>query len=101
MKEPWEDRLKAWHDVEPSPGFEDAVWRRIEAAPPTRIPAWRAVFDLLAARPALAMATGLAIGVMVGSALLSPSTLHADQFALLGGDSLAGNYMHLVEGGLP
>lgn len=91
------DDLKAWRDIEPGPGFEDAVWRRIEAAP---IPQ-RTWLDVLALRPVFATAAGLAAGVIIGLALTTRPAPLANQFALFNSSSVAGNYVHLIAGDHP
>jgi hypothetical protein len=91
-RDPLKESLAAWRDIEPRPGFEDAVWRRIERQPAPPRHAWW---------PVWATAAGIATGVLVGLAVTVPHRARANDFAMLAPSSVAGSYVHLVSGDTP
>ncbi|MFH0907333.1 MAG: hypothetical protein V1929_01035 [bacterium] len=99
--DPLKKALATWRDIEPRQGFEDAVWRRIEARPEQAASPFRAFIELLTARPAWAACAGVAAGVLIGLALTGRPASASEQFALLGSDSLASNYIQLATGYKP
>lgn len=105
--EPLSALLRQWQGVEPAPGFEAAVWRRLRPAPAERpASAWDPWFAVLLPHPVwagaaavlIALATGLASGIAL------PGRAYADAggtHALLHPRTLMGTYVALAEGGHP
>lgn len=94
--------LKMSRGIEPSPGFEDGVWRRIHAASAANVKGVSSFRDWLLPRPAwvtaLAAAASIMIGMMAGfSAPHSPGSLHASGL-LLRSQTLAGSYVAMSTG---
>jgi len=97
--------LARWRDVEPSPGFETAVWRRIRqriAEPAVKagwgdlVPGW------LTAQPAWAMVAVIVAGAIIGGwAGVAPLSRpgRGSEVALLRPGTLAGNYVSMTSGG--
>jgi hypothetical protein len=103
--DPLKDALAAWRDIDPRPGFEDSVWRRIEAQPNvTRASSpWLPATEITGWKPVslFATAAGVIAGIVIGLALAAPPSPRAHEFALLNSGSLAGSYVHLVSGDSP
>jgi len=97
--------LRQWSAIEPSVGFEDAVWRRLRAVPATQPTGlWDRWLDGFLPHPiwagAAAAALALAIGLFVG--LATPDRAWSgghDTHALLHSRTLMGTYAALSEGG--
>lgn len=97
-------RLRQWQGIEPSPGFDRAVWDRIRAeaaAEPVRL----TVIELLRrplAGPAwsAAAAAVLGVGIGVAAAFLHPRSTEsaAQTVRLLQPDTLAGAYLAMTTG---
>ncbi len=96
--------LRAWPAVEPSPGFEVEVWRRLqcEEAKSERI----VIRWFTHARPVRAAAAALVAGALLGAMLARQtvppvSAVHRSGAMLLHTETLAGSYLGLVAGGGP
>ena len=99
--------LSQWRAVEPGPGFEAAVWRRIRAVPAAQ-PAglWDRWLDWFLPHPvwagAAAASVAMAIGLLAG--LATPGHARAgghETHALLQPGTLMGAYAALSERGHP
>ena len=95
--------LQTWRDVEPAPGFEDRVWRRIETAGPAVSPTFTSwLRDSLLAEPAWVPAVSALAGVLVAAFLVLPSpSPRGGDLARLKSDTLSGSYVRLVSGNNP
>jgi hypothetical protein len=97
--------LRQWRDIEPTPNFEAAVWRRIrlaESAQPRRAP----LADILCEwirKPAYVTVFAVMLGASIGlwAGVLStpprPSAHGFGSFQFLGGETLSGGYVQLAE----
>ncbi len=90
--------LAQWPDIEPSPGFEQHVWRRIRA---TEAPvvwwrrAWNVWQDWQAWQPAYALACMLLLGAALGLAVAgwrTPAGADSTDWHVLRTASLSGQY---------
>jgi hypothetical protein len=98
--------LRTWRVMEPSPGFEDAVWRKIraEARPCPNVSAPSPAI-WAAARPIWLHAAAATFGIVLGISLAhathadSPPTRAAQQ--TLSPHTLAGAYLTLLTGDHP
>jgi hypothetical protein len=98
--------LRQWKGIEPRGDFESNVWRKIrlaEAGEP-QTAGWRQWWQVLMLRPAFSVAIALFVAVAIGgvsgwqasrASQPSPTPL----FSFLGGDSLAGGYVHTTAHG--
>lgn len=105
--ERFSDLMREWAAVEPGPGFEAAVWRRIRAVPVAQ-PAglWDRWLDWFLPHPiwagAAAATVAMAIGLLAG--LATPGRAGAGEHethALLHPGTLMGTYAALSERGHP
>jgi hypothetical protein len=96
--------LAHWRGVEPGPGFEDGVWRRIRAEAPSRatngLDAW---WTWLMAQPVYANAAMLCVGAAFGLAVLfafvDPTVATGtDEFNIFRAGSVSGSYAQMMNG---
>ncbi|MEI8352701.1 MAG: hypothetical protein WCG36_10385 [bacterium] len=85
--------LKQCKGIEPGPGFESAVWRRLHAAQPLPMPVWRARITLLA------VAAGFLIGLGLGVMFPPGGKAGTTRAAMIRNGSLTGAYLALSLGG--
>ena len=85
--------LKQCKDIEPSPGFEGAVWNKLHTAQPLPFSAWRSWMT------PLAVAAGLMIGIGVGVMFPAGDRSGTVNGAIFRNGSLTGAYMALSSGG--
>lgn len=106
MDHKWKQMMAQWRDIEPRPGFEDRVWRRIQTAEPSTAERMGGAFrGWFLAQPAFAHAAALVVGAALGLAALTAGThsagVHTDyDMSILRNGSLAGSYAQLVVGGM-
>lgn len=96
--------LRAWPAIEPSCGFDAAVWQRLERLETAS--AWSGIRRFGHPRPAWAAAAALVVGALLGAMLArqavpTPSSVHRSGAVLLHTETLAGAYVALVAGGGP
>ena len=84
--------LKQCRGIEPSPGFEDAVWKKIHAAQSVPVSGWRSWMIPLAVAAGLMLGIGIGFVFPVGR-MTAPSTT-----AMVNGGSLTGAYLALSTG---
>ena len=112
LAHPGDARLKAllqqWPGIEPRPGFESCVWRRIRVASAAESSApglWVIVRGWLSAEPAWVNAMAATAGLLVGVALaLSAPQTRTGPYStapLLHAQTLTGAYLTMVSGGVP
>lgn len=100
----WKKTLSQWRDIEPRPGFEGRVWRRIHTAEPSpaaqMADAMRGWFAVQAAwAHAAALVVGAALGLAVTATSLHPADSHAaHDMNIVRTGSVAGSYLQLVGG---
>ena len=87
--------LKQCRDIEPSPGFEGAVWNQLHTAQPLPFSVWRTWMT------PLAMTAGLMIGIGVGVMFPSGDRSGTANVAIVRNGSLTAAYMALSSGGDP
>jgi hypothetical protein len=87
--------LKAGPGLEPSPGFEGAVWRRLHAEEPVQVKYLRGWVM------PLALAAGLIAGIGVGLLFPAPGIAVPKAAALGQNGSLTQAYLMLASGGDP
>lgn len=102
-----EDKLNTclahWRDIEPRPGFEDRVWRRIQSVEPSPVMRWLdAARGWTVLQPAYAQAAALvvcaAVGLSVMWASVEPASAGASaDFHILRTGSIAGSYAQLTD----
>lgn len=85
--------LKEGAGLEPSPGFEEAVWRRVHAVEPVPVKDWRGW-----AIP-LALAAGLTAGIGIGLLFPAAGKGVKTNTTLGHNGSLTGAYLMLASGG--
>jgi hypothetical protein len=93
--------LKQWRDIEPGPGFETGVWRRIRRGAAER-PSSRwteVVLQWLGAQPAWACVAAVIAGVLIGTQAGLRSLPGRDELAFLRPDTLTAKYMSMISGG--
>lgn len=99
--------LREWRGVEPSAGFEAAVWGRIRSeAMPHPAGGWAYVLDWMLPHPVWAGAATALVALLVGvaTALTVPGRAHGAptaHHALLQPGTMAGTYLALSERGHP
>ena len=93
--------LGKWKGIEPSLGFDDAVWKAIHSPQtPDRqevAVSWWRLF------PALAASVVLAVGIGLGAAAIARPSLYpyADHFRRMRPGPITGAYALLAQGGKP
>jgi len=94
--------FKAWRDVEPSPYFEERVWRRIDVGKPAAYPGFFTwLLETLSTEPTWIPSFSAICGVAVAAFFIfqsPPAVRDAGYYKL---DTLSGSYVRLVTGGQP
>ena len=96
--------LQTWRGCEPSPGFNEQVWRRIRATTNRAEGTIGAEWLLAWIRPhpvwlgAIAASAAVVVGAMAGLATRLEPNGHHDAEALLHAQTLAGSYLEVVSG---
>lgn len=85
--------LRAVPKLEPGPGFEAAVWRRLRAREPVPVQAWGGWVI------PLALAAGLVAGIGFGLLFPGPGKTAGATPAVVQNGSLTGAYLMLASGG--
>ena len=95
------DVLHQWRNIDPRPGFEGRVWRRIHAVTPSRV--YRNRTEWISLQPVYAHAALLVIGAALGIAVffaLSHSSMATgtSDFHIFRAGSVAGSYVQMISG---
>ncbi len=85
--------LKQCRGIEPSPGFEDAVWRQLHTAPLAPVSGWRSWMI------PLAVAAGVMLGIGIGFIFPAGRMTAPSNTAMVNGGSLTGAYLAFTSGG--
>ncbi len=95
--------LAHWRDIEPRPGFEDRVWRRVYTAQPSPLVRWlNTLRDWTDLQPAYASAAALLVGAFLGLSAMGTSFApsargEAYEMSIVRSGSIAGSYAQLMQ----
>ena len=101
----FKDSLGQWRDIAPRPGFEDRVWRRIQAVQVRPVPAfWEECRAWFTMQPAYARVASLLIGAAVALGSLwyldgGGQQQASYEFSLLRSGTITGTYAQFAEHG--